>query len=68
MKRDIRPIENTNNGDSMKLDEQIRKQNEEYFEIYDYVEKNVPKFNQIMILDANEQAVPDTNTQVNRSL
>lgn len=65
MKRDIRPIENTNNGDSTKLDEQIRIQNEGYFEIYDYIAKNVPKHNQIMILNANGQAVPDSDAQVN---
>lgn len=65
MKYDIRPIENTNDEDSMKLDEKIRSQNEEYFEIYDYIVNNVPKHDQIRILNANGELIPGEDFQVN---
>lgn len=65
MKYDVRPVENTNNDDSTKLDEQIRSQNKEYFEIYDYIVNNVSKEDQITILNANGQVIPDTAAQVN---
>ena len=64
IKQDIRPIENTNLQDSMELDEKIRAQNEAYYEIYDFIVKNVPKEEQILILNANGQAIPDKDDQV----
>lgn len=65
IKRDIRPIGNVNNENSTEIEKQIRLQNEQYFEIYDFITKNVPKDEQIRILNANGQAVPETDVQVN---
>lgn len=67
IQRDIRPTKNTNTGDSIELEKQIRIQNEQYFEIYDYVAKNLTKAEQIRILSANGQALPNSNAQVSEN-
>lgn len=52
----------------MELDEKIRIQNEEYFKVYDYIAKDVPKDDQIRILNAIGQTVPDSEAQVDGPL
>lgn len=42
----------------------IRYQNVKYFEVYDYIIKNVPRDDQIDILNFNGQMVSDTDEQV----
>lgn len=56
--------ENAESNDTNPMD-RIRIQNEEYFEVYDYIAKNVPKEDQIEILNVNKQTVPDAEAQVN---
>lgn len=70
IKYDVRPIENTNDEDAMKLDAKIRSQNDEYFKIYDYIVANVRKDDQIRILEANGQLplLSLQDTQVNGSV
>lgn len=55
----------------MKLDVKIRSQNDEYFEIYDYIVNNVRREDQIRILDANGQLplllLQDMDAQVNKA-
>lgn len=53
------------NSDSM---EKMRIQNEEYFKVYDKIAKNMSKEEQIEILNANRQTIPDTEAQVNGPL
>lgn len=52
----------------MKLDEKIRGQNEEYYEIYDYIMNNMSKYDQIKILETNREVIPDTDAQVNEEI
>lgn len=64
LKREVQPIESPSAGELTELEEQIRIQNEQYFEVFDFIANHVPKDEQIRILNANGQAVPDTDTQV----
>lgn len=58
----------SSNTDAMDHEKQIQVQNDEYFKVYDYITKNVPKEDQIEILDLNKQMVPDTDAEVNEKL
>lgn len=64
IKVDNRPIHNKSDDDTVALEKEIRFQNMKYFEIYDYIVKNVSKDDQIKILEFNKQTVPGTDDQV----
>lgn len=49
------------------LDKLIKEQNEEYYELYDALAKNLKKKEQIEILKLNRQFVPDTKQEVNKN-
>lgn len=49
---------------SIELEKQIRTENEEYFKIYDRLAEKLSKEEQINILNANKQFVPDDQNRV----
>lgn len=61
----IAAASSSNNADLMDLEKQIQIQNNEYFEVYDYIKKYVTDEDQIAILNCNKQSVPDADDQVN---
>lgn len=64
IKRSRKSTKGRSGTDLFQLNEEIRTQNEEYFEIYDKIAKKVPKLDRIAILNANKQFVPASESQV----
>lgn len=64
IKRSAVPAKTRTTSDLAQLEKQIRQQNAEYYEIYDLLEENLSKDDQIEILNANLQIIPDTQYQV----
>lgn len=58
------PNQNATDEATMAVWNKIRYQNVKYFEVYDYIIKNVPRDDQIDILNFNGQMVSDTDEQV----
>lgn len=58
-------IHDTRDENTMAHQKEIRFQNDEYFNVYDYIKKSVPEDEQIQILDFNKQIIPGTDEQVN---
>lgn len=46
------------------LEKRIQAQNQQYFELYDKIAEDVAKENQIDILRANRQLIPETDNEV----
>lgn len=55
----------TTDAELTELDQLIKLQNKEYFDLYDTIAKNVEKKDQIEILERNLQFIPETKTEVN---
>lgn len=51
----------------VELENKIRTQNEEYFEVHDYIDMEVPHVNQVKILTTNNQMVPAKGAQVSET-
>lgn len=64
IKRSVVPAKTRTSSDLAELEKQIRQQNDEYYEIYDLLEEKLSKDDQIEILNANLQIIPDTQYQV----
>lgn len=67
MRRDA-TVEKRPNIDMVALEKQIKIQNEEYFNVYDLLVKNVLKEDQIEILRLNAQLVPEDTDEVSTLL
>lgn len=67
MRRDA-TVEKRPNIDMVALEKQIKIQNEEYFNVYDLLVKNVLKEDQIEILCLNAQLVPEDADEVSTLL
>lgn len=64
MKRAVIPTVNKSGPELAELENQIRIQNQEYYDIYEKLADNVSDDDQIDILNANLQIVPETKSQV----
>lgn len=64
MKRAVIPTVNKSGSELAELENQIRIQNQEYYDIYDKLAEHVSKQDQIDILNANFQIVPETKSEV----
>lgn len=52
------------NAESVSREVQIKEQNHEYFKLYDQLKEHLSETDQIAILEANEQFLPEDNTEV----
>lgn len=64
MKRAVIPTINKSGSELAELENQIRNQNQEYYDIYEKLSEYVSEEDQIAILNANLQIVPETKSQV----
>lgn len=64
MKRAVIPTVNKSGSELAELENQIRNQNQEYYDIYEKLAEYVSEEDQIAILNANLQIVPETKSQV----
>lgn len=64
MKRAVIPTVNKRGSELAELENQIRHQNQEYYDIYEKLAEHVSEEDQIDILNANLQFVPETKSQV----
>lgn len=64
MKRAVIPTVNKSGTELAELENQIRIQNQGYYEIYERLDQYVSEQDQIDILNANLQMVPETKNQV----
>lgn len=64
MKRAVIPTVNKSGTELAELENQIRIQNQGYYDIYERLEQYVSEQDQIDILNANLQMVPETKNQV----
>lgn len=53
------------NKEDVELEKKMEKQNKEFFKLRDAIEAATKKSKQIEILEANKQAVPEGNAEVN---
>lgn len=54
----------TTDKDRNELEKLIERQNREYYDLYDKIAKNLPKKDQIEILNLNRQFIPTTRPEV----
>lgn len=64
MKRAVIPTVNKSGSELAELENQIRIQNQEYYDVYDKLAEHVSEQDQIDILNANLQIVPETKSEV----
>lgn len=64
MKRAVIPTVNKSGSELAELENQIRNQNKEYYNIYEKLAEHVSEEDQIDILNANLQIIPETKSQV----
>lgn len=64
MKRAVIPTVNKSGSELAELENQIRIQNQGYYDIYERLDQYVSEQDQIDILNANLQMVPETKNQV----
>lgn len=64
MKRAVIPTVNKSSSELAELENRIRVQNQEYYDMYERLDQYVSEQDQIDLLNANLQIVPETRTEV----